>query len=101
MFMGHSIEQKFLSDIILTTSMLAKSIERALAKNEQKKTQDLLNIMTNYTLIPTLIQTPSASERLVFFQKLLNDLPYSELDELKNIINLTLAKIKAHKDLPC
>lgn len=88
----------FLSNVIQISSITANRIKHLFLSNECEKAHELLNVMSNFTLLLSIENNDIYYQNLKFFQSLIINLPYSELNELKQVINSTIAKIEAHKD---
>ncbi|QPB42874.1 hypothetical protein [Rodentibacter haemolyticus] len=93
-----SNDLKFLFNIVQIASATANRIRYLLLSNEIEKAHELLNVMSNFTLLQPIRQDKTCHENLKLFQALIINLPYSELNELKQIITSAIAKIEAHKD---
>ncbi|MDE8035258.1 hypothetical protein OQ257_08780 [Actinobacillus equuli subsp. equuli] len=96
--MNYSDDLLFLSNVTQMTSIIANRTKHLLFSNEIEKAHELLNVMSNFTLLLPMECNDTYHKNLSFFQSLIMDLPYSELNELKQTINSALAKIEAHKD---
>lgn len=89
---------QFLSSLIQITSFIANRIRYLLSTNEIDKADALLDVMSNFTLLQSIALNDNKLQDLKFFQSLLNLLSYSELNELKHVINSTIAMMEIRKD---
>lgn len=91
---------KFSGEIILIISMLANRLKYLLHKEPHNviKINDLLDVLSHFSLIPTILDNKVGYLNLLTFQDKISKLSYSELDELRGCVNAILAKIEAHTD---
>lgn len=93
----NSEDVNFLSKIIHISSIMANQIRYLLQENETQKANELLNVISNFKLLLAISLNELDYESLILFQSLVKDLPYSELNELKQVIDSALATIEVHK----
>lgn len=93
----NSEDVNFLSKIIHISSIMANQIRYLLQENETQKANELLNVISNFKLLLAISLNELDYESLILFQSLVKDLPYSELNELKQVIDSVLATIEVHK----
>ncbi|WP_167383053.1 hypothetical protein [Pasteurella oralis] len=90
---------KFSGEIILMTSLIANRTKYLLYREPYStKILFLLDVLSDFNLIPTILDNKVSYQNLLDFQEKISIYPYSELDELKGCIKTILAKIEAHKD---